>query len=477
MMMYSYLRRMIPVVIGLMSAVTMVRADVKLTSDSMPAAWSYEPENIQEIPGGNDDHWWRRFSDPLLDSLITMGVERNYDLRVAYRRQQVARAAMNQARSGWYPTVGLSAGWTADKPSGAISRGEPAGVPSESYFSAGLNASWEIDIFGKVASGVKAKKAQYQATRAEYAGSMVSLTAQIASTYFTLRSQQRLLQVARAHCESQMKIVKIAQARFEATLASKLDVAEAWQTYYSTAATIPQLESSIQASINALGILVGEFPPEAARMLATPGALPNWTGGVEIGIPADLLRRRPDIVEAEMNLAAAAASVGVAKKDFLPSLTIEGNIGTSARNIGNLFSEHSFTWSVAPTLSWTLFDGLSRKYQLVEAREQLESAIDSYNLAVMNAVGETQNALTSYEASLRHIAIVEQLCVQNEEALRLSVDRYKNSLSPMTDVVNAQMNALAGESELVQAQASALTAMVSLYEALGGGIENPLDVE
>lgn len=446
------------------------RGDEPLQADSLPQRWNYTPDTYQEIPGGPEDKWWSRFSDPLLDSLIVLGVERNYDLRIAHRRQEIARAAMNQARAGWFPTIGLSAGWTAAKESGATTRGASTSIPTESYFNAGLSASWEIDIFGKVAAGVKEKKAQYNATRAEYAGSMVSLTAQIASTYFTLRCQQRLLQVARAHCESQMKIVNIARARFEATLASKLDVAEAWQTYYSTAASIPMLENSIQASINSLGILIGEFPPEAARLLSQPGPLPNWKTEISAGVPADLLRRRPDIVEAEMELAVAAAGVGIAKKDFLPTLTIEGNVGTSSRRLGDLFSRHSFTWSVAPTLSWTLFDGFARKYQLVSAREQMQSAIDSYNLTILNAVGETENALSSYDASLRHIKLVEQLCVQNEEALDLAIKRYKDSLSPMTDVVNAQLNALAGESELVQAQESALTSLVSLYEALGGGV-------
>lgn len=447
-----------------------------LNADSLPAGWTYIPEHIQEIPGGVDDHWWRQFSDPLLDSLIVLGVQNNYDLRGALSRQKIARATMNQAKAGWYPTVGLSTGWTHEQLSGATTRDTPAPVPSDSYFTAGLNASWEIDIFGKVAASVKADRAAYRASRAEYAGVMVSVTAQIASTYFTLRSQQRLLQVARAHCESQMRIVKIAQARFEAMLASKLDVAQAWQTYYSTSASIPALEHSINASITALGILVGEFPAEAAAMLSTPGPLPNWQLGIPAGIPADLLRRRPDIVEAEMELAAAAARIGIAKKDFLPTLTIEGSVGTSARNIGNLFGKHSFSWSVSPTLSWTLFDGFARKYLLVTAREEMQESIDSYNLTVMNAVGETDNALGAYGAALRHIDTVNKLCAENEEVLKLAIERYKNSLSPMTDVVNAQLNALSGESELVQAQASALTSLVSLYEALGGGIYDPAGI-
>ncbi len=445
-------------------------ADETLTADELPTTWSYSTEHLQEIPGGVSDHWWRQFSDPLLDSLIVLGIDRNYDLRIALRRQEIARATMNSSRSDWFPNIGLSAGWNATKSSGATNRGETLSLHSDSYFNAGLTANWEIDLFGKIASGVKESKARYNASRAEYAGTMVSITAQIASTYFTLRGQQRLLKVALAHCERQMEIVKIAQARFEAMLASKLDVAEAWQTYYSTAASIPMLENAINSSITSLGILIGVFPSEASLLLAEPKALPNHASTVNMGIPADLLRRRPDIVEAEMQLAAAAAQVGIAKKDFLPTLTIEGNISTAARDINNLFSHNSFAWSVSPTLTWTVFDGFDRKYKIVAAREQMEAAIDSYNLAVMNAIGETENALSKYNASLRHIETVEKLCVENEEALQLSIKRYKDSLSPMTDVVNAQLNALAGESELVQAKTSALTSLVALYEALGGGI-------
>lgn len=445
-----------------------------LTSDSLPQHWTYVPEALQEIPGGPTDAWWKQFSDPVLDSLIVLGVERNYDLRIAARRREIARATMNQAKAAWYPTLSANFGWTHEQPSGATGSGTPQSAPAESFFNAGLSASWEIDIFGKIATGVKGKKAQYRASRAEYAAAMVSMTAQIAATYFTLRQQQRLLQVALAHSESQMKIVKIAEARYEATLASKLDVAQAWQTYYSTIASIPPLESAIHASINSIGILVGEFPAEAGAMLQGGGPLPNWTPALPAGVPADLLRRRPDIVAAEQQLAAAAAAVGVSKKDFLPVLTIEGTIGTSARRIDNLFGKHSFTWSVAPTLSWTLFDGFARKYSLVAAREEMQLAIDSYNLAVMNAVGETDNALSKYSAALKHIDAIQNLCVENEEALQLAIRRYKDSLSPMSDVVNAQLNALSGESDLVQAQASALSSLVTLYEALGGGI-SPAD--
>lgn len=449
--------------------------EMPLTADSMPVVWTYVPENLQHIPGGPTDRWWRAFSDPTLDTLIVMGVRNNYDLKMAARRREMARAAMHQAKAAWYPTVEVHTGWVKNRPSGATEGSRPMAAPGVSYFQAGLTASWEIDIFGKIASQVSAERNSYRASRADFAAAMVSTSAQIASTYFTLREQQRLLQVAKAHSDSQMEIVKKAQARFDAMIASKLDVAQAWQTFYSTTAQIPVLEASIRQSMTALGILTGMWPREAEALLGQPAPLPNWTPLLPAGIPADLLRRRPDVVASEMQLAAAAARVGVAKKDFLPTLTLEGSAGTEAHRAGDLFGRHSFYWQVTPTLSWTMFSGFARKYNLVSAREAMQEAIDSYNLTVMNAVGEADNAFNSYAAALRHIDVVQKLCVQNQEALTLAVDRYKNSLSPMTDVVDAQINALSGESELVQSQASALLALVQIYEALGGGVYDSTD--
>lgn len=443
-------------------------ADSPAGAPELPEHWAWEPEHIQQAPEVSD-RWWRQFADPVLDSLVTLGMERNYNLEIAHRRSEMARAAVGQARSGWMPSVGLNAGWSRSRSSGALGKGETFRPEPASYFNAGLSASWEIDIFGKVASGVKQKKAQYRASRAEYAGTMVSLAAQIASTYITLRQYQQQYAIAMAHSERQMKTVKIAEARFETTLASKLDVAQAWGTYYSTQASVPMLRNSIRRSINALALLVGEYPQAVEEWLSATGTLPESREDVAMGVPADLLRRRPDIAQAEAELAAAAAQAGIAKKDFLPTLTLNGAIGTSARDFSNLFSSDSFTYSITPTLSWTLFDGLNRKYALQSARENLEASAASYQLAIMTAVQEADNAISTYYSSLEQQGVIQQVIEQNTEALTLALDRYKNSLSPMSDVITAQLNALSSENNLVTAKANALQALISLYEALGGG--------
>lgn len=438
-------------------------------NDSLPEQWTYAPEIQQEIPSSTDG-WWRSFGDTTLDSLISLALDYNYDLAQTLRRTEIARNTMRQAQAGWYPSVGLTAGWSKDRQSGAIAvPGMPATVTSG--FNAGLSARWEIDVFGKIASGVKAKKAAYNASRAEYAGAMVSLCAQVATTYFQLRTLQGQLYVAEIHSESQLKTVNIARARFEAELASKLDVAQAEETYYSTLASIPKLQYSIHTAINSLEVLTGSFSDRLRTVLSEPTPLPDCYRMVSAGVPAALLRRRPDIAQAELELAQSAAEVGIAKKDFLPTLAIEGAVGTSAHNLKDLFKNNSYTYSIAPTLSWTLFDGLSRKYALATAREQMQAAIDNYNLVVANAFQETDNALAGYHFAIIYLQNVDKVLTADTEALKLAMDRYKNSLSPMLDVVTAQLNTLTTEQEQIAARGQALTSLINLYEALGGGFD------
>lgn len=309
------------------------------------------------------------------------------------------------------------------------------------------------------------------ASKAEYAGTMVSLCAQIASTYIKLRMLQEQLAVANRHSENQMKIVDIAKARFETTLASKLDVAQALEVYYSTTASIPMLENSIHTTINALAVLTGIPFTEIDATLSVPATLPEYLQLINTGVPTNLLRRRPDIARAEMELAAYAAEIGIAKKDFLPTLTIEGSIGTSAHRIDGMFGKQTLTYSVAPALSWTIFDGLNRRYELANARETMMVGIDNYNLTILNAVQETDNAISTYYSNIHYVDAIGKVIEQTDEELRLAVDRYKNSLSPMSDVVTAQLHSLAAENELITAKGGALSALISLYEALGGGFD------
>lgn len=434
--------------------------------DSLPGRWMYTSDRIQTLP--SDDRWWNALGDPMLDSLINVGVSRNYNLAAAMHRIAAARQNINQAKASYYPSIALDAGWTKSRSAGAISSPK---TPSAdvSYFSAGASMNWEIDVFGKITARVRQQKAAYQATRAEYTAAMVSLCGDIARYYGQLRTLQEELLVARRHILSQDSVLRIANARHEAGLASKLDVCQAGTIYYSTLATIPQLEASEEATINSIALLLGETPERIATSLRAPRKFPEYIQIVKAGLPAELLRRRPDVLEAEAALAESAAALGIAKKEFLPSLSLQGSIGTASHKLDGLFGDGSLQYSIAPTLSWTLFDGMSRRAGVIVAREQMEASIDTYNTTVLTAYQETLTAMSAYTAAVRHVQLLDEVVSQAEESLTLALDLYRGGLSSFTNVADAQISYLQYADMQVTARGEAMSALVNLYEALGGG--------
>ena len=329
--------------------------------------------------------------------------------------------------------------------------------------------NWEIDLFGKITARTRQEKASFKASRAQYAAMAVSITSKIASAYMRLRTLQGEKAVLQEHISSQKRVVEITEARFEAGISSMLDVAQAKTTYLSTEASITTLNTDIATAINTIGVLTGMFPEQIHAMLDTPRELPDFHQIVAVGVPMELLRRRPDVVEAEYALAADAAALGIAKKDFLPTLSIAGSIGTQAHDAGDLFSDRSFTYSIAPTLSWTVFDGMARKAAVVSAREQMQVGIDNYNLTLLTAVQEVDNAMSQYVNSLHYIDLIEQVVEQAQKSFELSIDLYKKGLSSFINVSDAQIARLQYADELVSARGAALSALINLYQALGGG--------
>ena len=430
----------------------------------LPTDWQLEQQYYQTLP--TDDKWWDTFNDSTLTTLIRMAVKNNYNVATALKRIRMASKEIGIARSGYYPDISLSAGWTKDRQSGAI-----AGTPAinESYFSLGASMNWEIDVFGRVYSNVKEKKAAYNVARADYDAVMVSLCANVATAYMQLRTYQEQLRVALQHIESQKYVCKITRSRFEADLGDMLDVTQANVVLYETESTLPTLRGNIRTMKNSLALLVGEYPGSIDQLLEMDESLPSYQQTVSLGVPAELLRRRPDIVEAEMELAEYAAAVGVAKKDFLPTLSITGQIGTSSHNIDGIFGKNSLTYSIAPQLSWTLFEGLSRNYALAEAKLQMEAAIDSYNLTVMTAVEEVDNALVNYSSLLEAIELQKRVVEESKKSMELSFELYRSGLTMFTNVVDGQISWLTNQNTLTEMQGEALAALVKIYQSLGGG--------
>lgn len=435
--------------------------------DSLPAQWSYTAEITPADPA--TDQWWKQFSDPTLDALVELGVRNNNNLAVAAQRMLMAKEAVAGAKSGYYPTVGLNAAWIKERTSGemAMSHGHAS---TASYFSLGATMNWEIDLFGKIRSGVKAKEAQYSATRAEYDGVMVAMAAEIALNYINLRMYQLELAIAGEQSAEQAHTLKITEARMEAGLGNGLEIAQAKTQLYATRASVPSLNYSVASAVNQLATLTGLYPAEIKSLLdKSDASLPDFRKIIAVGVPTDLLRRRPDIIQAEKELAVYAAQLGVSKKDFLPILSLSGSIGTEAHNIGDMFSGGSFAYSIAPTLTWTLFDGFARKSNAASMRHQMQIGIDNYNQTVLTAVTEVEDAIASYKSASQSISLLENCVEQSGKSLKLSMDLYKQGLAAFTNVIDAQTSLLQYENKLVECKAQALAALINLYKALGGG--------
>ena len=435
--------------------------------DSIPEHWVLDRQYFQTTP--TDDRWWNAFNDPVLSGLLRRAVGNNFDVVAAQSRIEAARQVCIAARSGYYPTVGVSADWSHDRTVMTGASGRPTGDVS-GYFSLGLTMNWEIDVFGRIAAQSKADKAAYEASVADYDATLVSLCANVAKAYFQLRLAQAELAVAEKTIGNSEALLDVAKTRYEVGLSPAVDVVQARMVVGETKATVPALKASVSTSINALALLIGEYPDSLAD-LNEPAPIPTVTAPDVSVSPSALLRRRPDVVEAEKELAEAAASVGIAKKDFLPTLSVSAEIGTQAHALKDLFGAGSLYYSVMPTLSWTIFDGFARKAKVAEARAQMEEEIAQYNQTVMTAVQEVNNAMISWQSVTEQAQYHEILLKDAHRILELQTDRYKQGLLDFTDVANAETTVLQYENAVVESKASQLAALVTLYAALGGGWE------
>ena len=443
----------------------------------LPQGWGKDVSHA--IPGDDnlfsrqippiDDKWWKAFDDPMLDSLITVASTQNYSVLSAMARMDMAKSNLRIERGSFFPSISLDGGWARQQSSGNVNA-LPQSITGA--YSASLNASWELDVFGSIRQRVKAQRETFMASKEEYTSVMVSLCAQIASAYIGLRELQQELSVVTHNCHTQAAVLNITEVRYKTGLVSKLDVSQAKSVYYSTKASIPQLEAGINQYITTLAILLGTYPQHIRPILEKPSKLPDYMEPISIGIPADLLMRRPDIRSAEHQINAQAASLGASKSDWLPQVFIKGSVGYASKDFKDLTKHKSFTYEIAPALSWTIFNGGKLVNATKSARAQLDEAIDQFNQTVLTAVQETDNAMTAYRSSIKQIVALREVRNQGQETLTLSLDLYKQGLTPFQNVLDAQRSLLSYENQLVQARGNSLLQLIALYQALGGGWNN-----
>ena len=448
-----------------LSSVAFPQATNRYLDKPLPQEWEEDAQIFQQVLPV-DDQWWKAFQDPVLDSLISVAVKQNYSILTAIDRINMAKANLRMERGNFFPTIGLNAGWTRQQSSGNTSELPQS---TQHYYDASLNMSWELDLFGSIRNRVKAQKENFAASKEEYTGTMVSLCAQVASAYINLRELQQELAVTQKNCATQEAVLKITEVRYNTGLVSKLDVAQAKSVFFSTKASIPQIESGINQYITTLAILLGTYPQEIRPTLESPGILPDYMEPIGVGLPADLLLRRPDIRSAERSVNAQAALVGASKSDWLPQIFLKGSLGYAAKDLKDLTHHKSMTYEIAPALSWTLFKGTQLVNATKLAKAQLDEAINQFNQTVLTAVQETDNAMNAYRNSIKQIVALREVRNQGQETLTLSLELYKQGLTPFQNVLDAQRSLLSYENQLVQARGYSLLQLIAMYQALGGG--------
>ncbi len=419
-----------------------------------------------------DYDWWTRFKDSTLDSLIAVALSNNYNLQSIEATLEKSRLSYQQSKSAFYPSLSLDAQYDLSESSlNYYEETSSDQYRTNGYLNAGFNATWEIDVFGKNRDQVRANKNSYLATEASYQNAVMNLCAQVATVYFNLRSYQQQLIVANQNIASEKNILDITIARYESGLGTQLDVSQAKSVYYNTLATLPRLDAYITQCVNNLAILLGTYPSSLKDSFNDASELPSIRHIVNVGIPADVIRNRPDVRQAELNIEAQAASIGATKADFYPKFKITGSFGYLSHDLDEFFNNESMMFQVTPSISWNLFSGMEVRKAVQMSEIALEECIDNYNNVILNAIQEVETEMSNYANALKTIEMGQQVVEQGNKTLELSIDLYKRGLGTFTNVLDAQRTVLSDQNYLVNAWNSALLALVRLYTALGGSWE------
>ena len=440
--------------------------DGKYLERPLPDGWQEKDMLFQQVLPV-DDQWWKVFEDATLDSLIHLAMEQNPSVLMAINRIDQAKAQWRISQSEFYPSLTFNGGWTRQQTSGNLGTGSPQAWTG--YYSASVQMSWQLDVFGVIRQKAKAQKELYAASKEEYNATMVSLCAEVASAYFNLREVQQELDVLRRNAVSQEAVVKITESRYKTGLVSKLDVAQAKSVYYSTLASIPTTEANVIQYLNTLAVLLGLYPQDVTDALSDTKPLPDYMEPVGVGVPGELLLRRPDVRGAERQVNAQAALLGASKRDWLPEFFLNGSFGYASDDLKDVGKKGSMTWSIAPSMTWNLFNGGRNLQEERLQRAQLDESINQFNQTVLTAVQEVDNAMSAYKNSIKQIVACKEMLYQGKEAFDLSLDLYKQGLTPFQNVLDAQRSMLTYENTLVKAKGYSLVCLVQMYQALGGG--------
>jgi NodT family efflux transporter outer membrane factor (OMF) lipoprotein len=482
-MIHSHLLRKVSnaaVAVALVVAGCAVGPDYQPPDNALPRGWQEARQRGIETQPAELAKWWTEFKDPLLDSLVERAVRSNLDLRIAEARIREARGALGIVGADLWPSVDVSASYSRNRSSanavGSPTQGAVAAPTGDrrleqDLYKTGFDAGWEIDIFGGVRRRVEAAEASIEASVEDRRAVLVTLLGDVAKSYIDLRGFQRRIAVAEDNLRAQQETLSITKVRFDAGLASDLEVAQAEGQVSATAAQIPILRSGLKQALYRLDVLLGAQPGAISGEVAKEEPIPALPPQAKVGLPAELLRRRPDIRRAERQLAAATAQIGAATADLYPRFSLIGAFGLQSVSASDWLGAPSRFWSIGPTITWPVFDAGRIRANIEIRNAQQEQALRLYEKSVLTAIEDVENALVNYgNEQTRYRSLIDGVAA-NRRAVQMANELYRQGLVPFLNVLDAQRSLYAAENDLTQSEATMASNLVALYKALGGGWE------
>ncbi|MBP6941343.1 MAG: efflux transporter outer membrane subunit [Syntrophorhabdaceae bacterium] len=440
----------------------MVGPDYKRPDVEMPQSFRYDNGQASDIADGT---WWKQFNDPVLDQLIAEALGNNKSVQIATANVERASGILTSTRSALFPQINYSGNWARQRLSDNNVTRSPAPNPYNNFQVLG-GASWEIDLWGRIRRLTEAAQASLLATVEARRGVILSLTAEIAASYIQLRALDEQLVIARNTKKTYSESVKLFELQNKYGQVSGMTVEQARSQYETAAAQIPQIETQIAQTENALSILLGRNPtpiPRGRRLNElTPPVVPS-------SLPSTLLERRPDILQAEQNLIAANAQIGAARALYFPSISLTGAAGGSSEDLSNLFLGPSRTWNFIGSVTGPIFTAGSIRGQVRQAEASRQAALRAYEQTIQAAFADMENSLVSRQKLGEQLVAEERRVAAYKEYARFADLQYNGGYTPYLTVLNAQQQLFPAELNAVQTKAASLVSIVNIYKAMGGG--------
>lgn len=454
--------------VGTVLSACTVGPDYAPQASQVADGWASETQ-LTSAEGQPLTAWWQSFNDPLLTRIIDETAQHNLDVRIAAVNIERARALRRSSIAPLFPALGVGASVERTGLSGATSRNRSNAEQDRDTYDAGLDASWELDVFGYTRRSVEAADAYLEASEENRRDVLSIALAEVAQSYFTARGLQKRIVVLRHNIELLEGIESLAKTQFELGVVTEFDYARAMGERQQVQATLPALEADLAAAISRISVLAGKEPSYYSEALQASAALPAPPDLVPVGLRSDMLRRRPDIRRAEREAAAASAQIGVATADLFPRFFLTGSAGQSALRFSDLFSSSAFTYTLGTAMNWSLFSGGSRLAQVDVAEADSKAALLTYEQAVLRALEEAEVSLVRYAKEWQALQQLRASEAQRREAFNIAQLRYEAGEENFLVILDAERSLVTVQDLVVQSEARILSYLTQLYKALGGG--------